>query len=135
MSHRRIDRASDRTAASLLAGALCLVLAGPVAAAPGFASLLKGTNFAALSEADLKGFINSVETTVSSQPDGTDVRWNADRSGSSALMRVVKSYTQDGHACRDVGGTTLVKAKTENFELKYCRDAAGRWRLASQTSP
>ena len=108
----------------------------PVAMAViGFGEVLKGTNFAAFTDADMKLFLNTAETTVRSQPDGVEVRWNSEKSGSSGTMHVVRTYQRDGHTCRQLGGETVVKANTEPFALTYCKDPAGRWRLASPTSP
>lgn len=116
--------------------AAVLIAAMPVAfGAAGFASVLKGSNFMALSEADMRSFLNLVEITAASQPDGVDVRWNSDKTGSTALMRVIRSYPHDGHPCRDIGGESTVKARAEHFQLTYCRDTSGHWRLASQSGP
>ena len=121
-----------RTRPLLLATAI-LALTCPVlcAAQAGFAQLLKGSNFAAFTDADMKLFLNAAETTVSSQPEGVDVRWNSDKSGSSGTMRVAGSFERGGHPCRQLGGETTVKSRTEPFALTYCRDTGGHWRLAS----
>lgn len=125
-----------RLLCSVALAALTTGLALPGAeAAPGFGALLKGTNFAAFPEADLKLFINFAESAVASQPDGVPVHFNAPGSGNSATMKVTKSYSRDGFSCRDLGGETTVKSSTEPFTLSYCRDKAGQWRLASSTSP
>ena len=92
------------TAATILLGA-CPT---PTVAAPGFSVLLKGSNFASFTDQDMKLFLNTVETTVASQPDGVEVTFNSPDSGSTGRMSVVKSYTRETHACRDVGGDTTV---------------------------
>jgi surface antigen len=126
-------RYSHLMLATLLLSAL--VVAPAARAAIGFGEVLKGTNFAAFTDADMKLFLNTAETTVRSQPDGVDVRWNSDKSGANGTMHVVRTYERDGHTCRQLGGETVVKANTEPFSLTYCKDPAGRWRLASPTSP
>jgi len=122
-----------RTSQLLLATAAALVLTGPApcVAQAGFGQILKGTNFAAFSDADMKIFLNTAETTVGSQPEGVDVRWNSPKSGASGNMRVVSSFERGGLSCRQLGGDTTVKSNTEPFSITYCRDPNGHWRLAS----
>ena len=116
--------------------AALLLAASPCShAASGFGALLKGTNFAAFSDADMKIFLNAAETTVRSQPDGVEVRWNSDKSGSTGTMHVARSYEHNAHACRELKGETIVKARAEPYTLTYCKDSAGHWRLASSTAP
>ena len=122
-----------RTPQLLLATAAVLMTTGPTLslAQAGFSQVLKGSNFAAFSDADMKLFLNTAETTVSSQPDGVEVRWNSDKSGTSGTMRIVSSFERGGHSCRKLGGDTTVKSNTEPFAITYCRDTSGHWRLAS----
>ena len=127
-----------RTLARPLHAAIALVLAGActtAAAAIGFGEILKGTNFTAFTDADMKIFVNAAETTVRSQPDGVEVRWNSDKSGSGGTMHVARSFQRAGHPCRQLAGETVVKANTEAFALTYCQDPAGNWRLASPAAP
>ncbi len=104
-------------------------------AAVGLKQILRGTQFASFSDADWKVFLNSALTTVSSQPDGVDVSWNSEKSGIGGTHRVVRSYTQHEHACRDLSGDTVLKGHSEAFKLTYCQDPAGHWRLASSKKP
>lgn len=131
--HPRNPRRRPSTAVVLLAtGSL---FSSAVLGAPGFGALLKGTNFAALGEADMKAFLNMAETTVASQPDGVDVHWASDKSGAASTMRVPRSFQRDGRSCRELAGDTTVKGRTEPFRITYCKDPSGRWRLDSPGAP
>lgn len=107
----------------LTLAALSVLLAGCIAGGDGGGDL-----YAGLTERDVDLAVETLQSALEGQPNGTPARWENTESGNGGAIEPVNAYvTTGGYACRDYIERLRVEGREGRYRNTACRDESGRW--------
>jgi surface antigen len=83
-----------------------------------------------LSDSDLALMRETAREQLTGEPVGTTLEWRNPETGSEGTVTLRRRSQQDGHECRDLRHSVLVRGKDDwVLDVRICEQAGGDWKV------
>jgi surface antigen len=110
--------------------AAAIALAGAPALAQNWLGLMRNTPAERFNDEDMRLFNDSLDKALGATPAGQSVRWENPKSENRGEIKVVKTFTWQEHACRELRITNQSGDRKGDSLLNLCR-VDDKWRAVS----